>query len=80
MVGAWDWLPEHGIGVAVEMDRYEAFAAVGDLRNMLILSLAMLALALVVGLGWYRRAALLRARAHSAERRARDLGQYTLLD
>ena len=42
--------------------------------------LALLAVALVVGLIWYRRAALMRARAHSAERRARELGQYTLLD
>ena len=80
VVGAWDWLPEHGMGLAVEMDRIEAFAAVSDLKDMFLMLLALLALALVGGLVWYRRAALLRARAHQAERRARELGQYTLLE
>lgn len=80
VVGAWEWLPEHGLGIAVEMDAVEAFVALRQLQELFGILLGVLAVTLVVVLVWFRRAALLRARAHRAENRARELGQYTLLD
>jgi hypothetical protein len=80
VVGAWDWLPEHGIGLAVEMDRVEAFSAVHELDDLFFFMLFLLAIALLGMVAWYRRAALQRARALHAERRVRELGQYILLD
>ncbi len=80
VVGAWDWLPEHGMGLAVEMDRVEAFSAVHELDELFFSMLLLLAIAMLGMVGWYRRAALQRARALQAERRVRELGQYQLLD
>ncbi len=80
VIGAWDWIPAYGIGVAVEMDRTEAFAAVGRLHLVFLGLLGLLGLLLLGLLWWWRRAAVLRARARRAERRVRELGQYQLLE
>lgn len=80
VVGAWDWIPEHGLGIAVEMDSSEAFSAVSRLNLLFAGLIGLLAITLIAVLAWYRRAAVLRARAHRAERRVRELGQYVLME
>ncbi|MDB4975292.1 MAG: Serine/threonine protein kinaserelated protein [Myxococcaceae bacterium] len=75
VVGAWRWLPQYGLGVAVEIDAQEAFALNQGLRRALsALALAMLLALIAVGgsTGLY-------ARARTELEHARQLGQYTLV-
>ena len=80
VLGAWDWLPEYGLGVAVEIDQVEAFAAERQLQWLFTGLFGLLACAALGVLVWFRRMAVLQARAQSAERQMRELGQYELLE
>jgi serine/threonine protein kinase len=78
VVGAWDWLPDEGFGVAVEVDRDRAWAPLALLRRAFAALIAVLLLA-GAGLAFASRAAFLwRRREHRALRRLERLGQYTL--
>ncbi|HEX5010764.1 MAG TPA: serine/threonine protein kinase [Planctomycetota bacterium] len=78
VVGAWDWLPDQGFGVAVEVDRDRAWAPLALLRRAFAALIAVLLLA-GAGLGLASRAAFLwRRREHRALRSLERLGQYTL--
>ncbi|MCW5558105.1 MAG: serine/threonine protein kinase [Verrucomicrobiae bacterium] len=80
VVGAWRWLPDYGFGVVTKTDAAEAFRPLRVLRSLVFGLLALLAAAslgtLVSGYGnlvWRRR-------FDEARLRARQLGQYTLLE
>jgi len=74
VIGAWEWLPEYGFGVASEVDRSEAFAPLGYLQFGYGLLLATLGVAVI---GWLlsmvRIATMKRGGAGQA-----PVGQYTL--
>jgi hypothetical protein len=77
-VGAWKWLPEHGFGVATEVDVADAFRPVYVLRRaiwglfgLLVLSAGAILLSMVVIARQQRR-------VEKAQRAIKQLGQYTL--
>jgi serine/threonine protein kinase len=74
VVGAWKWLPKYSFGVAIEIDRWEAFSPLKYLDAAFggILALLGFALAAVV-LSWLSIRRLQREVSD-----ARQLGQYTL--
>jgi eukaryotic-like serine/threonine-protein kinase len=78
VVGAWQWLPQHGFGVVTQRDAREAFRALRVLRGLfvilfllLVLTANALLLASYLGVVWRRRLT-------EAELKARRLGQYQL--
>lgn len=78
VVGAWRWLPEHGIGVTTEMDEDEAYAIMNRLRGIFWgLFTLLTVISAVVVLGTFVIARLGKRAAH-ATNKARQLGQYTL--
>jgi serine/threonine protein kinase len=76
VVGAWQWLPDWGIGVVTEIDRDEAYATLAVVRRGFgLLTAGLLLLAAASALS-SRRIISLQAEVERAER----LGQYTLED
>lgn len=80
VIGAWRWLPQHGFGVATQLDAEEGYAPLGIVNTvfaMVFLSLGLCATALFLAsyLG-----ALWRRRLSQAELQLQQLGQYTLED
>jgi hypothetical protein len=75
VVGAWRWLPQYDLGVAVEIDADEAFASNDSLRHALFALYVLMALALIA-LGGSSR---MYARAKTQIAHAKQLGQYTLV-
>jgi len=77
-VGAWDWLPDYGMGVAVEMDRDELLRPVYIVRRVFWALFALLA-ALTLGLlAFTLLAGRLERRVREAVLAAGKLGQYAL--
>jgi serine/threonine protein kinase len=76
VVGAWQWLPEWGIGVVTEIDTDEAFGVLRVLRRSFgVLAGSLLVVATAIALSSRRIYRLQREVA-----RAERLGQYTLED
>ena len=78
VLAAWKWLPQRQLGIAVKIDREEAYRT---LTHLTWLFLALLALIVVAGLAvaLSRRAnERLARRTRQAERVAEELGQYHL--
>jgi hypothetical protein len=75
VVGAWRWLDEFDLGVAVELDADEAYALNSGLWHALVAVYVAMAIALIAVGGSTR--AYQRARVRIAE--AEQLGQYTLV-
>lgn len=74
VIGAWRWLAKYEFGMAIEIDRWEAYSPMKYLDVAFGSILALLAVALVaVMLSWFSI-----ARLRSEVRTARHLGQYTL--
>jgi serine/threonine-protein kinase len=71
VIGAWQWLPEYDIGIAVEVTRDEAFAPMRYLRTAFWAVFGLLVLAAAAALGSSFFVAALR-------RDARRLGPYRL--
>ncbi|MCK6489192.1 MAG: serine/threonine protein kinase [Planctomycetes bacterium] len=78
VLGAWTWCEEHQIGIAVKMDRDEAYRALhlllwmnGGLVALILLAGVAVAVFLLVN-------ARLARRARHAERSVKELGQYRL--
>jgi eukaryotic-like serine/threonine-protein kinase len=78
VVGAWTWLPEHGFGVATEIDVDEAFRSLQILRGVFFGMLGLLAAAAVAIFVFSVRVARLARSARQARMEARQLGQYAL--
>jgi len=74
VVGAWRWLPQHGIGLATEVSVDAAFAATRPLRLMVFGLLGLLLLSAVLILVSSVAVQFLRRRVEQV----RQLGQYTL--
>ena len=71
VIGAWRWLPEYGIGIAVEVSRDEAYAPIRYLTVAFQAVFAMLVIAVAAALGSTFSVARLR-------REERQLGVYRL--
>lgn len=80
VLGAWQWLPERGFGVAVEIDKAEAYAPVHVLRTTFWVLFGMLVAATLVLLGMAGLARRLDAKVRAAANEVRQLGQYVLED
>ena len=74
VVGAWKWLDEYGFGVATEIEREQAYAALDFLGRLAGEVVALLALLGVVA--FVSAVAAARLRREMSE--VRQLGQYTL--
>ena len=80
VVGAWRWLPKYGFGVGTKIDAREAFESLNVVRRVfLILFLLLIVAALVVLIFTYRQV-IWRRRLTEAELKARQLGQYKLIE
>jgi hypothetical protein len=80
IVGAWRWLPQHGFGVATQLDANEAFEPLRVLNLLFAMVFLLLALcATGLFLASYM-GALWRQRLSAAELKLKQLGQYTLED
>ncbi len=80
VVGAWRWLPEHEFGVVTKIDAAEAFRPLRVLRWIIFTLVGLLALATLVMLVSSYRNSVLKRRFNEAQLKARQLGQYTLLE
>jgi eukaryotic-like serine/threonine-protein kinase len=73
-VSAWTWLPEHGFGVATQVDFDEAYRTIHILRVAFRTLLTLLALGTIGAFAYAHLVYGLQRRVQRAER----LGQYTL--
>jgi len=71
VIGAWQWLPEYDIGVAIELAASEAYAPMRYLRIALLTIFGLLVVAVGVALGSTFSLAQL-------DREVRQLGQYRI--
>ncbi len=74
VIGAWKWLPEYDMGVAVEVSAREAFAPLAYLNVMFGTLFGLFVLSLLAALG----SSLLVARLKRQMGEARQLGPYKL--
>jgi len=78
VVGAWRWLPQHGFGVATQIDADEAFR---PLRMVKLLFLLLFLLLVLCSTGMFLFSysnIVWRRRLSEAELKLKQLGQYTL--
>ena len=74
VVGAWKWLEEYGFGIATEIERDQAYAALDFLRRLASSAVGLLTLLGIVAFASAVSAARLRREVSEV----RQLGQYTL--
>jgi eukaryotic-like serine/threonine-protein kinase len=80
VVGAWQWVEEHHFGVVTKIDADEAFRSLRVLRWIFRILLLFVVLGAVVGIVASHAGSVWRRRFNEAQLRARQLGQYTLLE
>ncbi len=80
VVGAWKWLPEHEFGVVTKIDAAEAFRPLRVLRWTVFTLVGLLGVATLVMLVSTYGTLVLKQRFDDAQLKARQLGQYTLLE
>ncbi|EMI44992.1 serine/threonine-protein kinase [Rhodopirellula sp. SWK7] len=80
VVGAWQWLPEFNLGMAMEIDADEAFAPVNILRRVIVGLFGLLTLAGLCVAGLALWSARLQERLQDRDRGRRRLGQYELTE
>jgi hypothetical protein len=78
VVGAWRWLPQHGFGVATQLDADEAFEPLRVLNLLFTLLFLLLALCATGAFLASYLGVLWRQRLSQAELKLKQLGQYTL--
>jgi serine/threonine protein kinase len=78
VVGAWQWLPEYGLGVATEVDMAQAFKPLVILRRVFWTLYAMLIASSIAIFVFTLLVARARREAQKAVVEARQLGQYSL--
>ena len=78
VVGAWRWLPEHGFGVASQIDAAEAYHPLRLLRVVFVLLFLLLVICACIMFLFSYRDVVWRQRLGEAELRLKKLGQYTL--
>jgi len=78
VVGAWRWLPQHGFGVATQIDAEEAYQPLRVLK-LLFIMLSVLLLLCALGMFVFSYSNVVwRRRLGEAELKLKQLGQYTL--
>ncbi|MFN3408851.1 MAG: serine/threonine protein kinase [Limisphaerales bacterium] len=80
VVGAARWLPQYGFGVTAKVDAQEAFHSRRVVRGVFLLVFCLLLLATLMILAFTYSHVLWRRRLTEAELKARQLGQYRLLE
>jgi hypothetical protein len=80
VVGAWRWLPEHGFGVASQIDASEAFRPLRVLQGVFVILFLLLMLCSCIMFLFSYRDVVWRQRLGEAELKLKQLGQYTLLE
>lgn len=78
VVGAWQWLPEYGIGIITELDFAEAYRPLTILRRAFFAMFGLLALSSVAIFIFTLVVARLQREAQKAAIEAKHLGQYRL--
>lgn len=76
VIGAWEWLPEYGFGVATELPESEAFSGHRPVK----IAFTLLFLALVSACGWFLYSSISIHRLKKRIEEIRQLGQYELLE
>jgi serine/threonine protein kinase len=80
VVGAWKWLPKYGFGVGMKLDAGDAFYLLRVVRSIFfVLFLLLLSTALLL-LAFSYMQVRVRYRLTEAELKARQLGQYRLIE
>lgn len=80
VVGAWKWLPKYGFGVGTKIDAREAFEPLRVVRRIFLLLFLLLIIAALVVLVFTYRQVIWKRRLTEAELKARQLGQYRLME
>lgn len=80
VVGAWRWLPKYGFGVGTKIDAREAFEPLRVVRQVFLILFLLLILAALVVLVFTYRQVIWKRRLTEAELKARQLGQYKLVE
>jgi eukaryotic-like serine/threonine-protein kinase len=80
VIGAWMWLPHYGFGVGTKIDAREAYRPQRLLRAVFVILFLLLVLASIVILLYSTRQVVWRRRLTEAELKARQLGQYQLVE
>ena len=80
VIGAWMWLPHYGFGVGTKIDAREAFRTLRLVRMVFVILFLLLVLASLVILLYSYRQVVWRRRLTEAELKARQLGQYQLVE
>ncbi|MCX6930401.1 MAG: serine/threonine protein kinase [Verrucomicrobia bacterium] len=80
VIGAWVWLPHYGFGVGTKMDAREAYRTLRLVRMVFVVLFLLLVLASLVILLYSYRQVMWRRRLTEAELKARQLGQYQLVE
>jgi eukaryotic-like serine/threonine-protein kinase len=78
VVGAWEWLPQFGFGVATQIDAAEAYRPLRVLQ-LLFVVLSLLLVLCAIGMFLFSYSNVVwRRRLSEAELKLKQLGQYTL--
>ena len=80
VIGAWMWLPHYGFGVGTKIDAREAYRTLRLVRMVFVILFLLLVLASLVILLYSLRQVMWRRRLTEAELKARQLGQYQLVE
>jgi len=80
VIGAWMWLPHYGFGVGTKIDAREAYRTLRLVRMVFVILFLLLVLASLVILLYSFRSVVWRRRLTEAELKARQLGQYQLME
>ncbi|PYI80557.1 MAG: hypothetical protein DME26_21380, partial [Verrucomicrobia bacterium] len=78
VVGAWQWLPQHGFGIATQINAEEAYQPLRVLKLLFVMLFLLLVLC-ATGLYVFSYSNVVwRRRLNEAELKLKQLGQYTL--
>ena len=80
VIGAWMWLPHYDFGVGTKIDAREAYRSQRLVRMVFVILFLLLVLASLVILIYSRRQLVWRRRLTEAELKARQLGQYQIME
>lgn len=78
VVGAWRWLPQHGFGVATQIDAEEAFRPLRVVKLLFLMLFLLLVLCATAMFLFSYSNVVWRRRLSEAELKLKQLGQYTL--
>lgn len=80
VVGAWQWLPKYGFGVGAKIDAREAYQSLRVVRGVFLILFLLLVVASLMILVFSYQHLIWRRRVTEAELKARQLGQYKILE